>query len=103
MHRFHFLYHFLDLASYVSLNFVDLICRRRDFPVKTEIFYDFQYFLMYTRLFDVIFSYNKTKNPRNLYVQSRQKLLTWNIYYTNFNIFIVDIEYVNVGWKYFAF
>ena len=60
----------MDLASYVSLNFIDLICRRRDFPVKAETFYDFQCFLISSRPFKLIFSYNKTKIPEFIYAKS---------------------------------
>ena len=76
------------VASYVSLNFINLIRRRRDFPVKVETFYDFQHFLMYTTPFNVIFSFSKTKIP-GIYMFKVDKNCWLETYFTQTLMFLL--------------
>ena len=104
--------HFWELASYVSLNFVYLICRKRDFPVKAKTFSDFQYFLTYARPFNGIFSYSKIEIP-GIYMFKVDKNCRRGAYFTEFLMFLlltlniifpsdIYILYVNVRWEYSA-
>ena len=104
--------HFWELASYVSLNFVYLICRKRDFPVKAKTFSDFQYFLTYARPFNGIFSYSKIEIP-GIYMFKVDKNCLRGAYFTEFLMFLlltlniifisdIYILYVNVRWEYSA-